>query len=61
MGAVCDRLFTLMNEEAIEHIFLVLRRSCLMWRVMEVRNGRCGFLLTVYRILVVHRPQKFPA
>ena len=44
-GAVCDRLFTLLGEEAIEHICLVLRCSCLMWKVMEIRDWRCGFLL----------------
>ena len=35
-GAVCDKLFTLLNEEAIEHICLVLRCSCPMWRVIEI-------------------------
>ena len=44
-GAVCDRVFTLLDEEAIEHICLVLRRSCLMWRVMEIWDRRSGFLL----------------
>ena len=44
-GAVCNRVFTLLDEEAIEHICLVLRRSCLMWRVMEIWDRRCGFLL----------------
>ena len=45
LGAVCDRVFTLLDEEAIEHICLVLRRSCLMWRVMEIWDRCCGFLL----------------
>ena len=44
-GAVCDRVFTLLDEEAIEHICLVLRRSCLMWRVMEIWDRRFGVLL----------------
>ena len=46
-GAVCDRLFTLLNEEAIEHLCLVLRCCCLMWGggVMEIGDRRCGFQL----------------
>ena len=44
-GAVCDRVFALLDEEAIEHICLVLCCSCLMWRMMEIWDRRSGFLL----------------
>ena len=43
--AVCDRLLTLLNEEVVEYIRLILRCGSLVWGVIEVGDGGCGFLL----------------
>ena len=43
--AVCGRLLTLLNEEVVEYIRLILRCGSLVWGVIEVGDGGCGFLL----------------
>ena len=46
--AVCDRLLTLLNEEVVEYIRLILRCGSLVWEVIEVGDGGCGFLLKAF-------------
>ena len=50
--AVCDRLLTLLNEEVVEYIRLILRCGSLVWRVIEVGDGGCGFLLKAFHDMV---------
>ena len=50
--AVCDRLLTLLNEEVVEYIRLILRCGSLVWGVIEVGNGGCGFLLKAFHDMV---------
>ena len=50
--AVCDRLLTLLNEEVVEYIRLILRCGSLVWGVIEVGDGGCGFLLEAFHDLV---------
>ena len=37
--AVCDRLLTLLNEEVVEYIRLILRCGSLVWGVIELGRG----------------------
>ena len=46
--AVCNRLLTLLNEEVVEYIRLILRCGSLVWGVIEVGDGGCGFLLKAF-------------
>ena len=39
--AVCDRLLTLLNEEVVEYIRLILRCGSLVWGVIEVGKSEC--------------------
>ena len=50
--AVCDRLLTLLNEEIVEYIRLILRCGSLVWGVIEVGDGGCGFLLKAFHDMV---------
>ena len=50
--AVCDRLLTLLNEEVVEYIRLILRCGSLVWGVIEVGDGDCGFLLKAFHDMV---------
>ena len=50
--AVCDRLLTLLNEEVVEYIRLILRCGSLVWGVIEVGDGGCGFLLKAFHDMV---------
>ena len=50
--AVCDRLLTLLNEEVVEYIHLILRCGSLVWGVIEVGDGGCGFLLKAFHDMV---------
>ena len=49
--AVCDRLLTLLNE-VVEYIRLILRCGSLVWGVIEVGDGGCGFLLKAFHDMV---------
>ena len=52
---VCDRLLTLLNEEVVEYIGLILRCGSLVWEgggVIEVGDGGCGFLLKAFHDMV---------
>ena len=53
--AVCDRLLTLLNEELVEEIRLILRCGSLVWGVIEVGDGGCGFLLKAFHDMVEAR------
>ena len=46
--AVCDRLLTLLNEEVVEYNRLILRCRSLVWGVIEVGDGACGFLFKAF-------------
>ena len=50
--AVCDRLLTLLNEEVVEYIRLILRCGSLVWGVIEIGDGGCGFLLKAFHDMV---------
>ena len=51
--AVCDRLLTLLNEEVVEYIRLILRCGSLVCGgVIEVGDGGCGFLLKAFHDMV---------
>ena len=50
--AVCDRLLTLLNEEVVEYIRLILSGGNLVWGVIEVGDGGCGFLLKAFHDMV---------
>ena len=50
--AVCVRLLTLLNEEVVEYIRLILRCGSLVWGVIEVGDGGCGFLLKAFHDMV---------
>ena len=50
--AVCDRLLTLLNEEVVEYIRLILRCGSMVWGVIEVGDGGCGFLLKAFHDMV---------
>ena len=50
--AVCDRLLTLLNDEVVEYIRLILRCGSLVWGVIEVGDGGCGFLLKAFHYMV---------
>ena len=49
--AVCDRLLTLLNEEVVEYIRLILRCGSLVWGgVIEVGDGVVVFCLKHFMI-----------
>ena len=50
--AVCDKLLTLLNEEVVEYIRLIRRCGSLVWGVIEVGDGGCGFLLKSFHDMV---------
>ena len=50
--AVCGRLLTLLNEEVVEYIRLILRCGSLVWGLIEVGDGGCGFLLKAFHDMV---------
>ena len=49
--AVCDRLLTLLNEEVVEYIRLILRCGSLVWGAIEVGDGVVVFCLKHFMIL----------
>ena len=49
---VCDRLLTLLNEEVVQYIRLILCCGSLVWGVIEVGDGGCGFLLKAFHDMV---------